>query len=95
MRPREHQDRAASGRERPGAVGLGVVADHDDVGGRKADFLQGEVEEGSRRLADEQRRAADEINRWVAAGELKANIDCVMPLAEAAAATARDEAAAR
>lgn len=36
--------------------------------------------------ADEQRAAANDINAWVAAGKLKANIDRVLPLAEAAAA---------
>jgi len=36
--------------------------------------------------ADVQRAAADDINRWMAEGKLKPNIDRVMPLAEAAAA---------
>jgi NADPH2:quinone reductase len=36
--------------------------------------------------ADEQRAAADDINRWLAEGKLKANISRVLPLAEAAAA---------
>src|SRR5579871_6893192 len=35
---------------------------------------------------DEQRRAADQINRWLVEGKLKANIDRVLPLSEAAAA---------
>jgi NADPH2:quinone reductase len=35
---------------------------------------------------DEQRAAADDINRWLAAGKLKANVDRVLPLEEAAAA---------
>ncbi|MBI3838226.1 MAG: NADPH:quinone reductase [Planctomycetia bacterium] len=34
----------------------------------------------------EQRSAAEDINRWHAAGKLKANIDRVLPLSEAAAA---------
>jgi NADPH2:quinone reductase len=34
----------------------------------------------------ELRAAADEINRWLAQGRLKARIDRVLPLAEAAAA---------
>ncbi len=36
--------------------------------------------------ADQQRAAADDLNRWMAAGKLKANIDRVMPLSETAAA---------
>jgi NADPH2:quinone reductase len=36
--------------------------------------------------ADEQRSAADDLNRWMAEGKLKANIDRVMPLSETAAA---------
>jgi NADPH2:quinone reductase len=36
--------------------------------------------------ADEQRACADEINRWLAAGKLKANISRVLSLSEAAAA---------
>lgn len=36
--------------------------------------------------AEEQRPAGDAINRWMAAGQLKARIDRVMPLAEAAQA---------
>ena len=36
--------------------------------------------------ADEQRAAANDINRWLASGQLKANISRVLPLAEAAAA---------
>jgi NADPH2:quinone reductase len=36
--------------------------------------------------ADEQRACADDINRWLAEGKLKANISKVLPLAEAAAA---------
>lgn len=36
--------------------------------------------------ADDQRAAADDINRWLAAGELRAKIDRVLPLAETAAA---------
>jgi NADPH2:quinone reductase len=36
--------------------------------------------------AAEQQAAADDINRWLSAGKLKANIDRTMPLAEAAAA---------
>jgi NADPH2:quinone reductase len=35
---------------------------------------------------DEQRRAADDINRWLAAGKVKPRIDRVLPLAETAAA---------
>lgn len=36
--------------------------------------------------APEQRACAEDINRWLAAGTLRANIDRVLPLAEAAAA---------
>jgi NADPH2:quinone reductase len=36
--------------------------------------------------ADGQRTAADDINRWMAAGKLKANIDRVLPLEEVVAA---------
>jgi NADPH2:quinone reductase len=36
--------------------------------------------------ADEQRAAADDINRWLAAGKLKPRIDRIMPLNQAAAA---------
>jgi NADPH2:quinone reductase len=36
--------------------------------------------------AEEQRAAADDINRWLAEGKLKPRIDRVMPLTEAAAA---------
>ena len=36
--------------------------------------------------ADEQRAAAAEINRWLASGELKAQIDRVLPLSETATA---------
>ena len=36
--------------------------------------------------ADEQRACADDINRWLAAGKLKAHISRVLPLSEAAAA---------
>jgi NADPH2:quinone reductase len=36
--------------------------------------------------ADEQRAAADDINRWLAAGKIKPRIDRVMPLDQAAAA---------
>jgi NADPH2:quinone reductase len=36
--------------------------------------------------ADEQRAAANDINAWLTAGKLKANIDRVLPLGEAAAA---------
>jgi NADPH2:quinone reductase len=36
--------------------------------------------------ADQQRAAADDINRWFASGQLRANISRVLPLAEAAAA---------
>jgi NADPH2:quinone reductase len=36
--------------------------------------------------ADEQRAAAADVNRWMSAGRLKARIDRVMPLAEAAQA---------
>jgi NADPH2:quinone reductase len=36
--------------------------------------------------ADEQRAAADAINRWLSAGKLQANIDRVLPLQDAAAA---------
>jgi NADPH2:quinone reductase len=35
---------------------------------------------------DEQRACADDLNRWMAGGQLRANIDRVMPLAETAAA---------
>jgi NADPH2:quinone reductase len=42
--------------------------------------------------AVEQRACADDINRWLAAGKLKANISRVMPLAEAAAAHKLQEA---
>ncbi len=35
---------------------------------------------------EEQRRCAEDINRWLASGALKANIDRVLPLAETAAA---------
>ncbi len=35
---------------------------------------------------EDQRAAAEDINRWHAAGQLKANIDRVLPLSEAAAA---------
>jgi NADPH2:quinone reductase len=35
---------------------------------------------------DEQRAAADDINRWLVAGQLRANIDRVLPLSETAAA---------
>jgi NADPH2:quinone reductase len=34
----------------------------------------------------EQRTAADDINRWLASGKLKANISRVLPLSQAAAA---------
>lgn len=34
--------------------------------------------------ADEQRAAANDINRWMAEGKLKARIDRVLPLSEAA-----------
>ena len=36
--------------------------------------------------ADEQRRAADDINRWLAENRLHAPIDRVLPLSEAAQA---------
>lgn len=36
--------------------------------------------------APEQRRSAEDINRWMTQGKLKANIDRVLPLSEAAAA---------
>jgi len=42
--------------------------------------------------ADEQRRAADDINRWLAAGKVKAKIDRVIPLAQAAEAHRLQEA---
>ena len=42
--------------------------------------------------ADEQRACADDINRWLAEGKLKANISKVLPLAEAAAAHKLQEA---
>lgn len=35
---------------------------------------------------DEQRAAAEDINRWMAEGKLKTNIDLILPLAQAAAA---------
>ena len=35
---------------------------------------------------DEQRAAADDINRWLAGGKIKACIDRVLPLSQAAAA---------
>jgi NADPH:quinone reductase len=41
---------------------------------------------------DEQRACADDINRWLAEGKLKANISKVLPLAEAAAAHKLQEA---
>jgi NADPH2:quinone reductase len=41
---------------------------------------------------EEQRAAADDINRWQAAGELKPNIDRVLPLDEAAPAHELQEA---
>ena len=37
-------------------------------------------------MPQEQQAAADDINRWLTAGKLKANVDRVMPLEEAAAA---------
>lgn len=40
----------------------------------------------------EQRACADDINRWLAAGKLKANISRVLPLSEAAAAHQLQEA---
>jgi len=40
----------------------------------------------------EQQDAADDINRWLAEGKLKANIDRVMPLSQAAAAQRLQEA---
>ena len=36
--------------------------------------------------AEQQRRCGDDLNRWFAEGKLKANIDRVLPLSEAAAA---------
>jgi NADPH2:quinone reductase len=36
--------------------------------------------------APQQRQCAEDINRWLADGKLKARIDRVMPLAQAAAA---------
>jgi NADPH2:quinone reductase len=36
--------------------------------------------------AEEQRQSGDAINRWLVDGNLKANIDRVLPLSEAAAA---------
>ena len=36
--------------------------------------------------AEEQRAASEDINRWLAEGDLKPKIDRVLPLAEAAAA---------
>jgi len=41
---------------------------------------------------DEQRACADDINRWLASGQLKPNISRVFPLAEAAAAHELQEA---
>jgi NADPH2:quinone reductase len=35
---------------------------------------------------DEQRASAADINRWLASGQLRANIDCVVPLSETAGA---------
>jgi NADPH:quinone reductase len=35
---------------------------------------------------DEQRAAADEINRWLVSGQVRANIDRILPLSETAAA---------
>lgn len=42
---------------------------------------------------DEQRRAADDINTWLASGKLKPRIDRVLPLSETAAAHRLQEAA--
>jgi NADPH2:quinone reductase len=42
---------------------------------------------------DEQRRAADDINTWLATGKLKPRIDRVLPLSETAAAHRLQEAA--
>jgi len=42
--------------------------------------------------AEEQRACADDINKWLAAGQLKANISRVLPLSEAAAAHKLQEA---
>lgn len=42
--------------------------------------------------ADEQRACADDINRWLAAGQLRPNISKIFPLAEAAAAHELQEA---
>jgi NADPH:quinone reductase len=42
--------------------------------------------------AQEQRACADDINRWLASGKLKANISRVLPLAEAAKAHQLQEA---
>ena len=42
--------------------------------------------------ADEQRACADDINRWLASGMLKANISAVLPLSKAAEAHSLQEA---
>ena len=36
--------------------------------------------------SDEQRAAAEDINRWLSEGKLKPNIDRILPLAQTAAA---------
>ena len=42
--------------------------------------------------AAEQRRCGDDLNRWLAEGKLRANIDRVLPLSEAAEAHLLQEA---
>ena len=48
--------------------------------------LTATMSHATKATADEQRACADDMNRWLAEGKLKARIDRVMPLADAAAA---------